>query len=37
VDRDLVAQEEISVFGAVGAGEQGKPAEHAERRQISET
>ena len=35
---DLVAQEEdLGVLGPVGAGEQGKPAEDAEHRQISES
>jgi hypothetical protein len=35
---DLVAQEEdLSIFGPVGAGEQGKPAEHAEHSQISQS
>ena len=27
----------VGVFGAIGAGEQGKPAEHAEHRQISQS
>jgi hypothetical protein len=35
---DLVAQDEdLSVFGPIGPGEQGKPAEHAKRREISES
>jgi hypothetical protein len=35
---DLVAQDEdLGVFGAVGAGEQGKPAEHPEHRQINQS
>jgi hypothetical protein len=35
---ELVAQDEdLGVFGAIGAGEQGKPAEHAELRQISQS
>ena len=34
---ELVAQDEdLRVLGAVGVGEQGKPAEHAEHRQISD-
>src|SRR5215472_18522110 len=33
---ELAAQEEdLGVFGPVGAGEQGKPAEHPEHRQVS--
>jgi hypothetical protein len=33
-----VAQDEdLSVFGPIGPGEQGKPAEHAKRREISES
>ena len=35
---DLVAQEEdLGVLGPVGAGKQGKPAEDAEHRQITES
>jgi hypothetical protein len=35
---DLVAQEEdLGIFGPVGAGEQGKPAEHAQHCQISQS
>ena len=35
---DLVAQDEdLGILGAVGAGEQGKPAEHAQYRQIGES
>ena len=35
---DLVAQDEdLGVLGPVGAGEQGKPAEYAEHRQVSES
>jgi hypothetical protein len=35
---ELVAQDEDpGVFSAVGAGEQGKPAERAEHRQISQS
>jgi hypothetical protein len=35
---DLVAQDEdLGVPGAVGASEQGEPAEHAEHRQLGET
>ena len=35
---DLVAQQEnLGVLGAVGAGEQGKPAEYAEHRQMSQS
>jgi len=34
---DLVAQDEdLGVFGVVGAGKQGEPAQHAEHRQIAE-
>ena len=35
---ELVAQDEdLRVLGAVGAGEQGKPAEDAEHRQITDS
>jgi len=35
---ELVAQDEdLGIFGAVGAGEQGKPAEHAEHRLASQS
>ncbi len=34
---DLVAQDhDLDVLGAIGSGEQGKPAEHPERHEISE-
>jgi hypothetical protein len=34
---ELVAQEQdLGVLGAVGAGEQGKPAEHAQHRHVGE-
>ncbi len=37
-DGGLVAQDEdLSVFGAVGPGEQGEPAEHPEHRKVSES
>jgi hypothetical protein len=33
---DLVAQDQdLSVLGAIGPGEQGKPAEHPQRREVS--
>jgi hypothetical protein len=35
---ELVAQDEdLGVFGAVGAGEQGKPAEYPMHRQMSQS
>jgi len=35
---DLMAQDQdLGVLGAVGAGEQGKPAEHAEHHQVCES
>jgi len=37
-DSDLVAQDEdLGVFGVVGAGKQGKPAEYSEHRKVSES
>jgi len=37
-DGDLVAQDkDLGVFGAVGPGKQGEPAEYAEHRQVSES
>ena len=37
-DGDLMAQDgDLGVLGTVGPGEQGKPAEHAQHRQISES
>ena len=36
-DGDLAAQDkDLGVLGAVGPGKQGKPAEYAEHRQVSE-
>ena len=35
---DLMTQDQdLGVLGAVGAGEQGKPAEHAQHRQVGES
>jgi len=37
-DGDLVAQnQDLSVLGAIGPGEQGEPAEHAQHRQVGES
>jgi hypothetical protein len=34
----LVAQDQdLGVLGAIGPGEQGKPAEHLERREVSKS
>jgi hypothetical protein len=35
---DLMAQDQdLSVLGAIGLGERGKPAEHVERREVSQS
>jgi hypothetical protein len=35
---DLMTQDQdLSVLGAIGPGEQGKPAEHPQRREVSES
>jgi len=37
-DGDQMAQDQdLSVFGAIGAGKQGQPAEYPERRQVGES
>ena len=37
-DGDLVRQDQyLGVLGSVGAGEQGKPAEHPQHRQVGES
>jgi hypothetical protein len=33
----MAQDEDLSVFGPIGPGEQGKPTQHAERREISES